>query len=61
MANKNFEVTITLTMKIDAPTREEAEETARWLVHGASGGIQDSPWRPPPEDIEAPEVSVEEV
>lgn len=59
MANKDFEVTITLTMEVRAETQAKAEERGELLAQAATEGIYDSPYRWKPEDIDAPTVLVQ--
>ena len=61
MANKNFEITITLTMEIGARNEEMAQERGERMGEAATKGIYDSTYRWKPEDIEAPDISVEEL
>lgn len=61
MANKDYEITITLTMGIGARNEEMAAERGELLAQAATKGIWDSPCRWKPEDIDAPEVEVQEL
>ena len=61
MANKDYKVTITLTMEIGARTEEMAKERGDDLAEAACKGIYDSPYRWKPDTIEAPEVVLREL
>ncbi len=60
MANKDFEVTIGLTMVIGAEDQEMAVVRGGLLAQAAREGIWDTAYRWKPEHIEPSDVKVEE-